>query len=99
MKKVETRKLFFGKYLYKITLMNVLGTIFRGKNFTYAGEVLDVLQQDYENGRPLVRKVWSKEFKKRRGEVDSIEVYLYFIYSINNLIIKSKLIIKSYLLG
>ena len=63
MKKVETRKLFFGKYLYKITLMNVLGTIFRGKNFTYAGEVLDVLQQDYENGRPLVRKVWSKEFK------------------------------------
>ena len=63
MKKVETRKLLFGKYLYKITLMNVLGTIFRGKNFTYAGEVLDVLQQDYENGRPLVRKVWSKEFK------------------------------------
>ena len=63
MKKIETRKLFFGKYLYKITLMNVLGTIFRGKNFTYAGEVLDVLQQDYENGRPLIRKFWSKEFK------------------------------------
>ena len=53
MKKVETRKLFFGKYLYKITLMNVLGSIFRGKNFTYAGEILDSLQQDYENGQPL----------------------------------------------
>ena len=38
--------------IHKITLMNVLGTIFRGKNFTYAGEVPDVLQQDYENGRP-----------------------------------------------
>lgn len=63
MKKVETRKLFFGKYLYKITLMNVLGSIFRGKNFTYAGEILDSLQQDYENGQPLVRKTFSKEFK------------------------------------
>jgi len=61
-KNVETRKLFFGKYLYKITLMNVLGTIFRGKNFTNAGEVLDQLQQDYENGQPLKRKSWSKEY-------------------------------------
>ena len=43
--------------------MNVLGVVFRGKNFTYAGEVLDSLQQDYENGRPLVRKTFSKEFK------------------------------------
>lgn len=63
MKKVETRKLFFGKYLYKITLMNVLGTIFRGKNFTYAGEVLDTLQQDYEEGLPLKRKTYAKEWK------------------------------------
>ncbi len=63
MKKVETRKLFFGKYLYKITLMNVLGIIFRGKNFTTAGEVLDSLQQDYEKGLPLRRKTWSKEWK------------------------------------
>ena len=63
MKKVETRKLFFGKYLYKIALMNVLGSIFRGKNFTSAGEVLDTLQQDYEEGLPLSRKFWSKEYK------------------------------------
>ena len=63
MKRVETRKLFFGKYLYKITCMNVLGTIFRGKNFTNAGEVLDQLQQHYEKGEPLIRKMWSKEYR------------------------------------
>ena len=63
MNNVKIYKLLFGKYLYKITLMNVLGSIFRGKNFTYAGEILDSLQQDYENGQPLVRKTFSKEFK------------------------------------
>jgi hypothetical protein len=43
--------------------MNSLGLIFRGKNFAYAGEVLDQLQQDYEKGAPLVRKSWSKEVR------------------------------------
>ena len=59
MKKVETRKLFFGKYPQNYT-NECVRNYFPGKNFTYAGEILDVLQQDYENGRPLVRKVWSQ---------------------------------------
>ena len=53
MKKCETTKLFWGKYLYKLCINNGIGTIFRDKNFSYAREVLDRLQQQYEEGEPL----------------------------------------------
>lgn len=54
MKKYETTKLFWGKYLYKLCIRNGIGTIFRDKNLSYAREVLDRLQQRYEEGKPLV---------------------------------------------
>ena len=54
LKKYETTKLFWGKYLYKLTVRNGIGTIFRDKNLSYAREVLDTLQQQYEEGEPLI---------------------------------------------
>ena len=60
MRKYETTKLFWGKYLYKISIRNVLAPCFRGKNFSYAREVLDGLQHSYEKGEPLIRTVWLK---------------------------------------
>ena len=54
LKKYETTKLFWGKYLYKLTGRNGIGTIFRDKNLSYAREVLDTLQQQYEEGEPLI---------------------------------------------
>ena len=54
LKKCETTKLFWGKYLYKLTVRNGIGAIFRDKNLSYAREVLDTLQQQYEEGDPLI---------------------------------------------
>lgn len=57
----QTTKLFWGEYLYKFTLNNSIGHIFRDKNFSRAREVLDQLQTDYERGNPLIIKKWSRE--------------------------------------
>lgn len=61
MKKFETTKLFWGKYLYKLCINNGIGTIFRDKNLSYAREVLDRLQQQYESGEPLILTNYSRE--------------------------------------
>ena len=53
LKKNETTKLFYNKYLYRLGIYNPIGTIFRNKNFAYASTVLDKLQKDYEEGAPL----------------------------------------------
>ena len=54
LKKCETTKLFWGKYLYKLCISNGIGSIFRDKNLSYAREILDKLQQQYEEGDPLI---------------------------------------------
>ena len=61
MKKFETTKLFWGKYLYKLCINNGIGTIFRDKNLSYAREVLDKLQHQYESGQPLILNSFSRE--------------------------------------
>lgn len=53
MKKSQTNKLFYNKFLYKLDLTNTLAPIFRNKNLAYAKKVLDQLQQQYEKGLPL----------------------------------------------
>ena len=54
LKKLETTKLFWDKYLYKLCINNGIGHIFRDKNLSYAREVLDKLQQQYESGNALI---------------------------------------------
>ena len=54
LKKLETTKLFWGKYLYKLCISNGIGNIFRDKNLSNARKVLDKLQQQYDSGNPLV---------------------------------------------
>ena len=53
LKKHETTKLFYNKYLYRLGIRNPLASIFRNKNFAYASTILDQLQQDFESGLPL----------------------------------------------
>ena len=52
--KYESNKLFYNNYLYCLNASNRLGFIFRNKNFYRACGILDTLQQDYENGKPLI---------------------------------------------
>lgn len=61
LKKLETTKLFWGKYLYKLSINNGIGYIFRDKNLSYVREVLDKLQQQYESGESLIMSSFSRE--------------------------------------
>jgi len=61
LKKFETTKLFWSKYLYKLCINNGIGSIFRDKNLSYAREILDKLQQQYESGQPLIITSFSRE--------------------------------------
>jgi hypothetical protein len=48
--KFETTKLFYDKYVYKLVVRNQLAHIFRDKNYAWAKENLDILQQNFESG-------------------------------------------------
>lgn len=61
MKLSETTKLFYGKYLYKLTVRSALAFAFREKNLSYARQVLDSLQHLYEKGEPLTVQLWGRE--------------------------------------
>ena len=54
MQRFETTKLFYGEYLYKLTVTNQLSDAFREKNLPHARQVLDNLQQLIEDKHPLV---------------------------------------------
>ena len=53
LKKHETFKLFYNKYLYRLGIRNPIASIFINKNLAYASTVLDKLQQDYAAGESL----------------------------------------------
>jgi hypothetical protein len=75
LKVLETTKLFYNEYPYKIVLRNALGHIFRDKNYKVSRDILDSLQLKYEKGEPLT---WGSYLVKQY-EVDTfIEAkYLY----------------------
>lgn len=50
----ESKKLFYDKYLYKLDIQSPLATIFRNKNLVAARDVLDDMQHQYEEGKPIV---------------------------------------------
>lgn len=54
LQKFETNKLFWDKYLYKLVLTNKLANIFREKRFSYTRDVLDQLQQLYDDKELLI---------------------------------------------
>lgn len=62
LQKLTTTKLFWSKYLYKLCINNGIGHIFRDKNLSYAREILDTLQQQYEAGKPLTLSSFSREY-------------------------------------
>ena len=76
MQKRTTTKLFWGQYLYKLHINNGIGSIFRDKNLSYAREVLDTLQQQYESGKPLMLSSFSREIPvKELSFLDARKLY------------------------
>jgi len=53
LKKHETVKLFYGTYLYKLSIRNQLASSFRERNLPLARQHLDSLQRLYEENQPL----------------------------------------------
>lgn len=63
MKLLESRKLFFSEYLYKLVFRNELNSIFRSdlqkkEKLSYARRELDRLAEDYRNNFPLFKRAW-----------------------------------------
>lgn len=54
MQRLETTKLFYGAYLYKLSIRNQIASSFREKNLPLARRDLDTLQRMYEEGSPLL---------------------------------------------
>jgi len=74
-KKFETTKLHYGKYLYKVTIRSPLAHIFRTElqrkgNLAYASSELFRYDQLYKAGKTLVKKSW------RSIDVVSVEDFL-----------------------
>jgi hypothetical protein len=60
--KFETHKLFYNQYLYKLVFVNSLANIFREKKLTFARDVLDELQHQFEKGNPLIRSTGYRQY-------------------------------------
>lgn len=63
MKLYETKKLHYGKYLYKLVLHNSLNVIFRTEfqkdgHLSYARQQLDKYTEDYRQGIPITRQIY-----------------------------------------
>jgi len=56
LKTYETSKLFYSKYLYCLTAVNSLASIFRNKNFKLASKELDALEYQYKSEGSLIYK-------------------------------------------
>ena len=76
LKKLETTKLFWDKYLYKLCINNGIGSIFRDKNLSYVRGVLDKLQQQYDSGNPLVIENYYRQIPvKELSFLDARKLY------------------------
>ena len=76
LKKLETTKLFWGKYLYKLCINNGIGNIFRDKNLSHARKVLDKLQQQYDSGNSLVMESYFRHIPvKELSFLDARKLY------------------------
>ena len=66
LKLLESRKLFYSEYLYKLVFRNELSNIFRSdlqkkEKLSYARQQLDRLAEDYRNNLPLRKMTWRTE--------------------------------------
>lgn len=82
-REIETKKLFYDTYLYKISMYLPLAPIFRGKNFGYARDTLDRLQQDFEAGNPMYRTLYLRRSSVTADELQAAQV-LYKILTTTN---------------
>lgn len=64
MKVIETEKLFYDKYMLRVSMYFTMAPIFREKKFNYTREVLDSLNFQFEQGEEKL--IWNKGFRYAR---------------------------------
>lgn len=79
MREIESKKLFYDEYLYKLSIHQPLAPIFRGKNFSNARNVLDRMQQDFEAGKPLFRTSYLRSTYVLPEELQNAQTLLHFL--------------------
>lgn len=57
----KTVKLFYDKFLYRVTFILGCASIFRDKNLPYARQQIDILQQKYDTNSPLTVNYFRRE--------------------------------------
>lgn len=73
MKKQYTSKLFYNKYIYKLSVRNEIGSIFRGKNLSYAKKKIDEMQRRAESDLPILSPF---QFGLRQPRYISLETFV-----------------------
>tara|TARA_B100000925_G_C21968054_1_gene456541 strand:+ start:298 stop:981 length:684 start_codon:yes stop_codon:yes gene_type:complete len=69
LQRLQTTKLFYNKYVFKLRLKNELAAIFRGMNLGWAKTKLDEMQRDAEAEIPI-----KSPFRAWRGESKNISI-------------------------
>ena len=86
----ETRKLHYGKYLYKLVLPSTLAYAFRTSNqrtktLSYAKSVLDEINGLYERNQPLVRQLYrTKQTISEFEFLDAMDIYSLLVHTTND---------------
>lgn len=60
----DTRKLFYGKYIFRVEMYFPHGHYFRNKNFNYVREALDSMQKQYEESGQIMEPFVYSNFSK-----------------------------------
>ena len=86
----ETRKLHYGKYLYKLVLPSTLAYAFRtsnqrSKTLSYVKSILDELNSLYEQKQPLVRQLYrTKQSVSEFDFLDAMDIYSLLTHTDND---------------
>lgn len=81
LKRYDSKKLFYNKYCYKLTLINELSPIFRNKKFEYTKRILDDLTAKAESQIPLEYGVAFTKRVRTDHYHDAVVIYNYLTKS------------------
>lgn len=77
-RQLETKKLFYGKFLYKLVVENTLASIFRSsyannRDLGYAKQVIDNLSELEAQGKPLTKQTYRSTSFVSSEEFDDVK--------------------------
>lgn len=84
----KTNRLFYKKYLFKLSVHNELAPIFRGKNYTYTRKILDTLRHDYNSGKPLGLRRYLRVAHIRHAHYIDARIMFFYLQRMSDYLIR-----------